>query len=150
MARRVTPDEAARLQAEGWTYLDVRSEPEFRQGHPAGAANVPLLHAAAGRMTPNPDFARVVRATFAPEAPLIVGCKSGGRSLQAAALLGALGYPNLVDVRGGFSGEFDALGRVTVVGWQAAGLPVATAADSGRSYPELLLNLDAEAPPSRS
>ena len=54
MVKRVTPPEADALLAQGWTYLDVRSIPEFEGGHPAGAANVPLLHMQGGRMAPNP------------------------------------------------------------------------------------------------
>src|SRR5258708_4843729 len=60
MVKRVLPAEAAGLLKEGWTYLDVRSVPEFEQGHPAGAVNVPLLDAQAGRMVPDPDFQRVL------------------------------------------------------------------------------------------
>ena len=65
MVKRVTPSEAAALLAEGWSYLDVRSIPEFEEGHPAGAANVPLLHFTGGRMSPNGDFQKVVAANFA-------------------------------------------------------------------------------------
>ncbi|MES1164785.1 MAG: rhodanese-like domain-containing protein [Verrucomicrobiota bacterium] len=137
MSKRVTPPEAAELLAAGWSYLDVRSIPEFEQGHPAGAANVPLMHAQAGRMAPNPDFQRVVQANFPPDAKLVVGCKSGGRSMQAVGLLTALGYQNLVDVRGGFGGERDAMGRAVVPGWAEAGLPVATQAEPGRAYADL-------------
>jgi rhodanese-related sulfurtransferase len=137
MANRVTPAEAAQLIADGWTYLDVRSIPEFEQGHPTGAANVPLLHAQAGRMAPNADFQKVVEANYPRDAKLVVGCKSGGRSAQAVALLATLGYANLADVRGGFFGEHDALGRVVVPGWGVAGLPVATGAEPGRAYGDL-------------
>ena len=43
MAKRVTPQEAAELMTQGWTYLDVRSIPEFEDAHPTDAANIPLL-----------------------------------------------------------------------------------------------------------
>src|SRR5258705_2651135 len=101
MVKRVVPPEAAELVAKGWLYLDVRSIPEFEQGHPAGALNVPLLHFQGGRMTPNPDFQRVVEANIPKDANVVVGCKVGGRSLQAAALMQAAGYTNVVDMRGG-------------------------------------------------
>ena len=42
--RNITVHEAREQQAAGYTYVDVRSIPEFAQGHPAGAVNVPLLH----------------------------------------------------------------------------------------------------------
>src|SRR5687767_13784376 len=51
--RRVLPEEAEKLIAEGYTYVDVRSVPEFEQGHVPGALNVPLLHSAAGGMQEN-------------------------------------------------------------------------------------------------
>jgi rhodanese-related sulfurtransferase len=137
MPKRVTPQEASELITAGWTYLDVRSIQEFEQGHPAGAANVPLLHAASGRTVANGDFQKVVTANFPRDTKLVVGCKSGGRSMQAVGLLQALGYENLVDVRGGFFGERDAMGRATVAGWAEAGLPVAKAADPGRAYADL-------------
>jgi rhodanese-related sulfurtransferase len=134
MQNRVTPKEAAELMAAGWIYLDVRSIPEFAQGHPAGAANVPLLHAQGGRMAPNVDFQKVVEANFPRDAKLVVGCQSGGRSLRAVGVLAALGYQQLVDVRGGFGGERDAFGRATVAGWIESGLSVATEDVPGHSY----------------
>ena len=137
MVKRVMPAEAAGLLGEGWSYLDVRSIPEFEQGHPTGAANIPLLHFQGGRMAPNPEFQRVVEASFPKDSKLVIGCKSGGRSLQAAGLLAAAGYTNIVDLQGGFGGEHDALGRVGSPGWAGAGLPVATQAEPGKSYAEL-------------
>src|SRR4051812_20473454 len=111
MPKRILPKEAAALVEEGWVYLDVRSIPEFEQGHPVGALNVPLLHFQSGRMTPNPDFQRVVTANLAKDAKIVVGCKAGGRSLQAASLMETAGYTSVVDMRGGFHGERDSFGR---------------------------------------
>jgi rhodanese-related sulfurtransferase len=137
MVKRVTPPEAAALVADGWTYVDVRSIPEFEAGHPAGAANVPLLHFQNGRMAPNPDFERVMAANYPKDAKLVIGCKSGGRSLQAAGLLEASGYTSVVDMRGGFSGEHDSFGRVSLAGWADSNLPVASAAAADRTYAAL-------------
>jgi rhodanese-related sulfurtransferase len=137
MVKRVTPSEAAALLAEGWSYLDVRSIPEFEEGHPVGAANVPLLHLSSGRMSPNADFQKVVSANFSPDAKLVVGCKAGGRSLQAAALLEAAGYTSVVDMRGGFHGERDGMGRVTTPGWVDSKLPIETAAPAEKTYATL-------------
>ena len=137
MVKRVTPPEAAELLATGWTYLDVRSIPEFEGGHPTGAANVPLLHLENGRMSPNADFQRVVAANFPCDTKLVVGCKAGGRSLQAAALLEAAGYTSVVDMRGGYHGEHDGMGRVTCPGWLASKLPVENAAPPEKTYAAL-------------
>ncbi len=136
--KRVEPDQAAELVGEGWRYLDVRSIPEFEQGHPQGAYNVPLMHFEPGRgMSPNGDFLRVVRANFALEDRVVIGCKSGARSLKAAETLIQTGYTNVVDMRGGFSGEGDASGQVACAGWAARGLPISTTAESGRDYQAL-------------
>jgi rhodanese-related sulfurtransferase len=137
MVKRVTPVEADALLKEGWTYLDVRSIPEFDAGHPAGAANVPLLHQTGGRMAPNPAFQSVVEGNYAKDAKLVVGCKMGGRSMQAASLLEAAGFTSVVDMRGGFSGERDNLGRVACAGWAESGLPVESACAPGKTYAEL-------------
>ena len=137
MAKRVSAEEASKLLEEGWRYLDVRSIPEFDEGHPTGAANIPLMHAQAGRMAPNPAFQQVVEANFAKEAPLVVGCKSGGRSAQAAALLEAAGYSRVVDMRGGMGGERDFMGRVSFAGWVDSGLPVEKTTAPGNGYADL-------------
>ncbi len=137
MPKRVTPPEAAALLKEGWVYLDVRSIPEFEAGHPTGATNIPIMHARGGGMMPNADFQKVVQATFAKDAKIVVGCKSGGRSQTAAGLMLSAGFTDVVDMRGGFGGERDAMGRVSVPGWADAGLPVSTAAEPGKSYAAL-------------
>jgi rhodanese-related sulfurtransferase len=134
MGKRVSATEAAELMKQGWKYVDVRSIPEFADGHPQGSLNVPLLHAQNGRMSPNPSFQAVMQANFGKDENLVVGCKMGGRSAQAAALLEAAGYKNVVDVRGGFSGERDPFGRVTVPGWADSGLPVEKESAPGASY----------------
>jgi rhodanese-related sulfurtransferase len=136
MPNRIPPKEAADLVTQGWIYLDVRSIPEFEEGHPTGALNVPLLHFQNGRMAPNADFRRVVEANLAKDAKIVVGCKAGGRSLQAAALLEAAGYTSVVDMRGGFAGEQDAMGRVTCAGW-AGQLPIEQTAPAEKTYAEL-------------
>jgi rhodanese-related sulfurtransferase len=137
MVKRVTPPEAAELLQSGWTYLDVRSIPEFEGGHPTGAVNVPLLHFEGGRMSPNADFQKVVTANFPSDTKLVIGCKAGGRSLQAASLLEAAGYTNVVDMRGGFHGEHDGMGRVTCAGWAESSLPVSSSAPAEKTYAAL-------------
>src|SRR5262249_50895094 len=117
--KRVPPVEAAKLLDEGWKYVDVRSIPEFEAGHPKGAYNVPLMHFLPGRgMSPNSEFAEVFGQHFAKDEKVVVGCKTGGRSLRAAELLGAAGFTSVIDMAGGFEGERDASGRVVVPGWK--------------------------------
>ncbi len=123
--KRVPAAEAAKLLTHGYKYLDVRSIPEFQQGHPHGAYNVPIAHMTpGGRVAPNPDFAAVVARRFAKSDKIVVGCAAGNRSLRAAEILQALGWSDVVDNSGGMNG------------WRSAGLPVETAAP-GRGYEEL-------------
>jgi len=123
--KRVSPKEALELVGQGWTYVDVRSVPEFEAGHPAGAKNIPLMHFLPGRgMSPNPEFGAVFAKHFAKDAKIVLGCKTAGRSLRAAEMLAAGGYVSLVDMRGGYEGERDGVGNVIVAGWRESGLPV--------------------------
>ncbi|MCC7540875.1 MAG: rhodanese-like domain-containing protein [Deltaproteobacteria bacterium] len=132
--RRVGVDEARKLLGEeGYAYLDVRTVREFDEGHPEGAYNVPI--AEMGR--PNPDFVAVVKATFPVDAKLVIGCKTGMRSLRAAQILLQEGYADVVDLRPGILGAVDPFGRVSEPGWQTVGAPVSKAALPGRTYAEL-------------
>lgn len=135
--KRVSPSEAKKLMdEEQYVYLDVRSEPEYAAGHPEGAHNVPLMHAGPAGMKPNPDFLDVVQALYPKDKKIVVGCRSGQRSMRAAEMLAAAGYTDLIDQRAGFDGPRDAFGAVTEPGWGPAGLPVETATP-GASYAEL-------------
>lgn len=135
--KRITPPEAHKLLDEGYAYLDVRSIPEFEQGHPPGAYNAPIMHVGPGGMAPNGDFLAVVGRAFSKDAKLVVGCKSGGRSQRAAMMLEAAGFTNIVEMMGGFGGEADMMGRVLDPGWARHGLPVEAQAGPGRSWGEL-------------
>jgi rhodanese-related sulfurtransferase len=136
---RVSPQEARELiERQGYVYVDVRSVPEFQAGHPEGAYNVPLMHMGAAGMTPNPEFMDVMQRAFPKDAALVVGCKAGGRSARAAAMLEAAGYSNVIDQRAGFEGAPDpATGRVAEPGWRPAGLPVSREPMPGRDYETL-------------
>lgn len=131
---RISPAEAHTKLAEGYTYVDVRSEGEFEEGHPPGAVNVPLMHMSAEGMTPNDSFLAVMLAAFPKDAKLVLGCKSGGRSLRAAQLLEDNGYTSLIDQRAGWDGSRNAFGKVTEPGWGRTDLPAETGGAEGRSY----------------
>jgi rhodanese-related sulfurtransferase len=126
--RKVSPKEASELQTQGYTYVDVRSEVEFAQGHPKGSVNIPIAHKNNAGMSPNPDFVKVFEANFAKDAKVIVGCLAGGRSARAAEMLAAAGYTDLVDQRAGFGGS------QSEAGWVNAGLPTET---TGATYQNL-------------
>jgi rhodanese-related sulfurtransferase len=106
-------------------YLDVRTEEEFAQGHPAGAINIPVVFLKPGAAPqPNDSFLTVTEKVLRPDKKLIVGCMAGGRSQRACEILEQAGYSDLTNVRGGFGGAHDASGATVVVGWRDAGLPV--------------------------
>lgn len=135
--KRVSPQEALDLTNDGWVYVDVRTEQEFVDGHPAHAFNVPIAHQAGGSMTPNPDFLSVVERAFGKDAKIVVGCKAGGRSLRAAQALIGAGFTNIIDQRAGWDGARDAFGQMSEPGWSRAGLPVETGATAGHTYGEV-------------
>lgn len=84
--------------------LDVREPYEWQAGHAPRAVHLPLSVLAAGAGLP----------AHAQALPLVVICRSGNRSRQAAELLVARGS-QAVDVIGGMRD------------WAAAGLPVVDA-----------------------
>lgn len=129
--KRISPEEAAARMAEGYAYLDVRSVPEFESGHPKGAYNIPLMHATPGGMSPNTHFMEDVAKTFPPDAKIVVGCKSGGRSVSAVGLMELAGYRDLLEQRAGFDGN----GREP--GWRNTDLPQSTTPEPGRAYTDL-------------
>jgi rhodanese-related sulfurtransferase len=138
--KHITVREAEAQLESGAAYIDVRSIPEFAQGHPKGAFNVPLLHLdeRTGQMSPNRDFVPVVMANFPAGSPLLIGCQVGGRSAQAAQILAGAGYSNVANVLGGFGGARDQMTGRVAEGWAQAGLPVESEPAPGESYRGLL------------
>jgi rhodanese-related sulfurtransferase len=131
--KRVSPEEALELmRGQGYAYLDVRSVPEFSQGHPAGAYNVPIVHMEPAGHHTNTRFLEVVERHFAKDAPLVVGCRTSARSQHAATLLEQAGFTNLLIQQAGFVGP-----SPMDPGWGPKGLPASRTAESGRSWDEL-------------
>jgi rhodanese-related sulfurtransferase len=132
---RISPAEAhAKMTGEAFAYVDVRTEDEFAAGHPAGARNVPVMVDGAAGLEPNPDFVAVMERAFAKDAPIIVGCKMGGRSARAASALVAAGFTHVLDQRAGWDGARGSFGELTEPGWSRAGLPTESGAPADRSY----------------
>ena len=123
---QVDPNEAYRLvREEGYVYLDVRTPEEFAAGHPAGAVLVPVLFRRPEGSYPNPRFVDEVKEKIPPGTSLVIGCRSGARSMTACRLLRQAGYPTVYNVRGGFAGKRDPwTGQLIEPGWQTLGLPV--------------------------
>jgi rhodanese-related sulfurtransferase len=127
--KRVSPAEAKKLLDAGYTYVDVRTVEEFDARHPEGAINVPLN--LEGPPSEVPEFVRVMRLLFPPEAKVVVGCATGMRSMRAAQWLLQAGFTDVVDQRAGMEGARNAFGGVTEKGWAGQGLPTSQGPDAG-------------------
>jgi rhodanese-related sulfurtransferase len=136
----ITPQQANDILTADPTavYIDVRSEREFANGHPAGAVNIPVAFADPARgMMANADFVKVVEANFSRERKIIVGCQAGPRSTAASRMLDQAGYQDVSNMLGGFGGMRDTMGTVVAPGWAASGLPVSSDNGDGVSYASL-------------
>jgi rhodanese-related sulfurtransferase len=128
----ITPRDAwALLERDPKAVLvDVRTEPEW--GYvglpdlsPLGKQVVRLSWQAYPAMAVDPGFAeRLAASGVTPEHSLLFLCRSGARSLAAARLMTAQGFPRCYNVSDGFEGPADgARHRGTVAGWKHDGLP---------------------------
>jgi rhodanese-related sulfurtransferase len=138
--KEVTPQQAHDILSKdpSVVYIDVRTEREFANGHPAGAVNIPVAFPDPTRgMMMNADFVKVVEANFPHEKQIIVGCQAGPRSTAAANLLQQAGFQDVSNLLGGFGGMRDQMGNVSAPGWAASGLPVSNDNGEGVSYQSL-------------
>lgn len=112
--------------------IDVRSSMEFLfVGHPRGSVHVPWIDAPS--WTVNADFITEVRKVMlggigigehGDDAPVVLICRSGKRSLEAGKLLIENGFTTIYNIEEGFEGELDGEHhRSTVGGWRFHGLP---------------------------
>ncbi|XP_015889749.3 thiosulfate sulfurtransferase 18 isoform X1 [Ziziphus jujuba] len=96
--------EAKELIKSGYGYLDVRTVEEFKEGHVDAPKifNIPYLFNTPGGMVKNPEFLEKVSSTCKKEERLIVGCRSGVRSLSAAADMLKDGFKDVRNMGGGY------------------------------------------------
>ena len=130
----VMPAEAYRLveKDQRVVLIDVRSSMEFLfVGHPRGSVHVPWIDEP--EWIVNPDFVTEVRKVMlggvgmddhGNDAPVVLICRSGKRSLEAGKLLIENGFMQVYNVSEGFEGELDEKHhRSTLGGWRFHGLP---------------------------
>jgi molybdopterin/thiamine biosynthesis adenylyltransferase/rhodanese-related sulfurtransferase len=119
--REVDARQAAQWREQGATLIDVREQDEVDQGIIPGAIHIPRGYLEM----------RIEETVRDRDAPLVVYCAGGVRSLFGAEALTELGYRDVVSMAGGFSG------------WKAAGLPwrvpQALTPDQRRRYSRHLL-----------
>ena len=124
-AGSVSPVQAWQLVQDGAARLvDVRSPEEVKfVGHVPGVLNVPW--ASGTSLTRNPRFVKELEAkNGSREAALLLLCRSGKRSAEAAAAATRAGFSHVFNVREGFEGDLDGnLRRGSLGGWRSHGLP---------------------------
>ena len=124
-AGELTPSECYALlqSAPGAQVVDVRTRAEWDWvGRIPGAVEIEWNQYPGG--TRNPNFIAELQRQVDPEALVMFICRSGVRSIGAAAAATDAGYGNSYNVLEGFEGDKDARGhRNTVGGWRHAGLP---------------------------
>ena len=98
--RSIKMDEAVTMMAQetGYIILDVRRPDEFAAGHIPNAINVPNETIGADEIAKLPDKDQLI----------MVYCRSGRRSKEAAEKLVKLGYTNIVE----FGGILDWKGEI--------------------------------------
>jgi rhodanese-related sulfurtransferase len=107
-------------------FIDVRSEIEYLfVGHPVGAHHVSWNDGPDWEV--NPHFVGQVKklaGTDHASRPIVLICRSGNRSAEAAAALEKAGFKHVYNVTHGFEGDLDEKHhRSTKNGWRFEGLP---------------------------
>lgn len=100
--QRIAPQQYQEQFAAGQTpfqLIDVRTPEEFASGHIAGSVNIPV-ESLSDRL-----------GEVSQDSPVVLYCRSGRRSAEAARILDAAGYNGVYDLGG-------------IQAWQAAGFPV--------------------------
>lgn len=146
--------EAYKMKSEGGDkvlFVDIRTKGEFQfLGTPTVVdQNIPYMEIddLGGwdkknnryTMSPNSDFVGAIsvlasRANRGKSDPIILICRSGDRSSQAANLLQEAGYTRVYSVVDGFEGDMSPAGRRDVNGWKNANLPWTYKITEGQAY----------------
>jgi rhodanese-related sulfurtransferase len=120
----LTPPEAyaAWQQDSDAVLIDIRTEAELELvGRIPKAINIEWkLYP---DWEPNPAFLTSIQRKFGPETTLVLICRSGVRSHEAAVKLAQSGYRNVYQVLEGFEGELDKSGQRKLNGWKFYNLP---------------------------
>ncbi|MEM5451641.1 rhodanese-like domain-containing protein [Paraburkholderia sp. BR14263] len=110
-AGSVTPRQAWALHQAGEAVLvDVRTAEERKfVGHVPDTLHV--AWATGTSFTRNPRFVRELEAKTGKSAAIVLLCRSGNRSAQAAEAAAKAGFTHVFNVTEGFEGDLDEAGR---------------------------------------
>lgn len=92
------------IKADSVQLLDVRTPQEYAEGHIDGALNINVQ---------SDDFQQMAEKELSKDSTILVYCRSGRRSMNAAQILTDLGY-KVINLKGG------------IIEWKESGLPVTT------------------------
>lgn len=98
------PEFDKEIKVDSVQLLDVRTPQEYAEGHIDGALNINVQ---------SDDFRRMAEKELSKDTTILVYCRSGRRSMDAAKILTKLGY-KVVNLKGG------------IIEWKEDGLPVTT------------------------
>lgn len=93
-----------KIRTDSVQVLDVRTPREYDEGHIDGAININVQSG---------DFQKLVVGKLSKDSTILVYCRSGRRSMDAAEILTRLGY-RVVNLKGG------------IIEWKEDGYPVTT------------------------
>jgi rhodanese-related sulfurtransferase len=126
MIENLTPSECWNLLQTNpaAVLVDVRTKMEHGfVGHPPGAIHIAWKEAPDWQLNQN-FIAEISHNIPDLSAPILLLCRSGQRSLDAAKALEAVGYQRLINIVDGFEGPLDAnKHRGNLGGWRHSGLP---------------------------
>lgn len=92
------------IKADSVLLLDVRTPQEYAEGHIDGALNINIK---------SDDFRQRAEKELSKDSTILIYCRRGRRSMEAAEILTKLGY-KVVNLKGG------------IIEWKGDGLPVTT------------------------
>ena len=98
------PEFDKEIKADSVQLLDVRTPQEYAEGHIVGALNINVK---------SDDFRQTAEKELSKDSTILVYCRSGRRSMDAAEILTRLGY-KVINLKGG------------IIEWKEDGLPVTT------------------------
>lgn len=96
------PEFQKELKADSVQLVDVRTPQEYAEGHIAGAININVQ---------SDDFQSNAEKQLSKDSTILVYCRSGRRSLDAAEILTGLGF-KVINLKGG------------IIEWKDMDLPV--------------------------
>lgn len=87
------PEFDTKIKTDSVQLLDVRTPQEYAEGHIEGALNINVQ---------SDDFQQMAEKELSKDSTILVYCRSGRRSMDAAGILTRLGY-RVINLKGGIT-----------------------------------------------